>query len=40
VFRGCVQPEFKEFFQLNYQQQMYTMFAKNIPSLLALALDF
>jgi len=24
-------PEFKEYFNLSYQQQMYTMFAKNIP---------
>ena len=24
-------PEFKEHFHLTYQQQMYTMFAKNIP---------
>jgi FHS family L-fucose permease-like MFS transporter len=34
-FEGVFLPEFKEYFQLNYQQQMYTMFAKNIPFLLA-----
>jgi FHS family L-fucose permease-like MFS transporter len=30
-FEGAFMPEFKELFQLNYQQQMYIMFAKNIP---------
>jgi FHS family L-fucose permease-like MFS transporter len=30
-FEGAFMPEFKEHFQLNYQQQMYIMFAKNIP---------
>jgi len=30
-FEGAFMPEFKEHFQLTYQQQMYTMFAKNIP---------
>ena len=30
-FEGAFMPEFKEHFQLSYQQQMYTMFAKNIP---------
>ncbi len=29
-------PEFKEHFHLNYQQQMYTVFAKNIPFLAAV----
>jgi FHS family L-fucose permease-like MFS transporter len=39
-FEGAFNPEFKEFFQLNYQQQMYTMFAKNIPFVLALGIGF
>jgi FHS family L-fucose permease-like MFS transporter len=30
-FEGAFMPEFKEHFQLTYQQQMYTLFAKNIP---------
>jgi MFS transporter, FHS family, L-fucose permease len=30
-FEGAFMPEFKEHFNLSYQQQMYTMFAKNIP---------
>ena len=30
-FEGAFMPEFKEHFHLTYQQQMYTMFAKNIP---------
>ena len=30
-FEGAFMPEFKEYFNLSYQQQMYTMFAKNIP---------
>jgi len=30
-FEGAFMPEFKEHFQLNYQQQMYIMFSKNIP---------
>jgi FHS family L-fucose permease-like MFS transporter len=30
-FEGAFMPEFKEHFQLSYQQQMYTLFAKNIP---------
>ncbi len=34
-FEGVFLPEFKEYFHLNYQQQMYTMFAKNVPFLLA-----
>ncbi len=33
-FEGAFMPEFKEHFQLSYQQQMYTMFAKNIPFVL------
>jgi len=33
-FEGAFMPEFKEHFHLNYQQQMYTMFAKNIPFIL------
>ncbi len=39
-FEGAFNPEFKECFQLNYQQQMYTMFAKNIPFVLALGIGF
>jgi FHS family L-fucose permease-like MFS transporter len=35
-FEGVFLPEFKEHFHLSYQQQMYTLFAKNIPSVLAL----
>ena len=30
-FEGAFMPEFKEHFHLTYQQQMYTMFAKNVP---------
>lgn len=30
-FEGAFMPEFKEYFNLSYQQQMYIMFAKNIP---------
>ncbi len=37
-FEGVFLPEFKEYFGLDYQQQMYTMFAKNIPFLLAPAI--
>jgi FHS family L-fucose permease-like MFS transporter len=39
-FEGVFLPEFKEYFQLNYQQQMYTMFAKNIPFILAVAIGY
>src|SRR5208283_743077 len=35
-FEGVLLPEFKEYFHLNYQQQMYTLFAKNIPFLAAV----
>jgi FHS family L-fucose permease-like MFS transporter len=35
-FEGVFLPEFKEYFHLNYQQQMYTLFAKNIPFLAAV----
>jgi len=35
-FEGVFLPEFKEYFHLNYQQQMYTVFAKNIPFLAAV----
>jgi FHS family L-fucose permease-like MFS transporter len=34
-FESVFLPEFKEFFHLGYQEQMYTMFAKNIPFLFA-----
>lgn len=34
-FESVFLPEFKEIFALNYQHQMYTMFAKNIPFLLS-----
>jgi FHS family L-fucose permease-like MFS transporter len=34
-FEGVFLPEFKEYFHLNYQQQMYTMLAKNAPFILA-----
>jgi FHS family L-fucose permease-like MFS transporter len=34
-FESVFLPEFKQLFHLDYQQQMYTMFAKNIPFLLA-----
>jgi FHS family L-fucose permease-like MFS transporter len=34
-FENVFLPEFKEFFHLGYQEQMYTMFAKNIPFLFA-----
>jgi FHS family L-fucose permease-like MFS transporter len=39
-FEGAFNPEFKEYFGLSYQQQMYTMFAKNIPFVLALGIGF
>lgn len=34
-FEGSVLPEIKTYFHLNYQQQMYAIFAKNIPFLAA-----
>ena len=34
-FESVFLPEFKELFHLGYRQQMYTMFAKNIPFLFA-----
>jgi FHS family L-fucose permease-like MFS transporter len=37
-FEGVFLPEFKEYFSLNYQQQMYTMFTKNIPFVLAVVI--
>jgi FHS family L-fucose permease-like MFS transporter len=39
-FEGAFLPEFKEHFRLGYQQQMYLMFAKNIPFVLAIAIGF
>lgn len=39
-FEGAFNPEFKDFFKLGYQQQMYTMFAKNIPFALALGIGY
>jgi FHS family L-fucose permease-like MFS transporter len=39
-FEGVFLPEFKEYFRLTYQQQQYTMFAKNIPFLLAVAMGY
>ncbi len=39
-FEGAFNPEFKDYFQLSYQQQMYTMFAKNIPFALAVGIGF
>lgn len=39
-FEGAFNPEFKDYFHLGYQQQMYTMFAKNIPFVLAVAIGF
>jgi FHS family L-fucose permease-like MFS transporter len=35
-FEGAFNPEFKDYFQLSYQQQQYTTFAKNIPFALAV----
>jgi FHS family L-fucose permease-like MFS transporter len=37
-FEGAFNPELKDFFHLSYQQQMYTMFAKNIPFVFAAAI--
>lgn len=37
-FEGSFNPEFKEHFQLNYEQQMYTLFAKNLPFALAFGI--
>jgi FHS family L-fucose permease-like MFS transporter len=39
-FEGAFNPEFKDYFQLNYQQQQYTTFAKNIPFVLAVGIGF
>ncbi len=39
-FEGVFLPEFKEYFGLSYQQQMYTMFAKNVPFLIALPIGY
>ena len=39
-FEGAFLPEFREIFHLGYQQQMYTMFAKNVPFALALGIGF
>src|SRR5581483_1113707 len=39
-FEGAFNPEFKEYFHLNYQQQQYTTFAKNIPFALAVVIGF
>ena len=37
-FEGAFNPEFKDYFQLSYQQQQYTTFAKNIPFALAVVI--
>ncbi|HLH53419.1 MAG TPA: MFS transporter [Verrucomicrobiae bacterium] len=37
-FEGAFNPELKEFYHLDYQQQQYTMFAKNIPFALAIVI--
>jgi FHS family L-fucose permease-like MFS transporter len=37
-FESVILPELKEYFHLGYQQQMYVVFAKNIPFLLCPAL--
>lgn len=39
-YEGAFNPEFKDYFHLDYQQQMYTMFAKNIPFVLAVGVGF
>jgi FHS family L-fucose permease-like MFS transporter len=39
-FESVILPELKEFFHLGYQQQMYVVFAKNIPFLLCPVLAF
>ena len=39
-FEGAFNPEFKDYFQLSYQQQQYTTFAKNIPFALAVVIGF
>jgi MFS transporter, FHS family, L-fucose permease len=39
-FEGAFNPEFKDYFQLSYQQQQYTTFAKNIPFGLAVVIGF
>ncbi len=39
-FEGAFNPEFKDYFHLNYQQQQYTTFAKNIPFVLAVGIGF
>lgn len=35
-FEGVFLPEFKEYFSLNYQHQMYIVFAKNIPFIITI----
>ncbi|WP_161557484.1 MFS transporter [Acidisarcina polymorpha] len=39
-FEGVFLPEFKEYFHLSYQQQMYIVFAKNLPFVAALAVGW
>lgn len=39
-FEGAFNPEFKDYFHLNYLQQQYTTFAKNIPFVLAVGIGF
>jgi FHS family L-fucose permease-like MFS transporter len=39
-FEGAFNPEFKDYFHLGYRQQMYTMFAKNIPFVMALGIGY
>jgi FHS family L-fucose permease-like MFS transporter len=39
-FEGVFLPEIKEYFKLNYQEQMYTMFAKNISFVLAVGIGY
>jgi FHS family L-fucose permease-like MFS transporter len=39
-FESVFMPEFKEHFRLTYQEQMYTMFARNIPFLMAVPIGY
>lgn len=36
-FEGVFLPEFKEYFHLSYRQQMYVVFAKNLPFIASIA---
>ena len=39
-FEGAFNPELKDYFQLNYQQQQYTTFTKNLPFVMAVFIGY